>query len=65
MTAFGTVDILINSAGLISRGPTIDAQKSEWQKLLDTNLVGVLRACQIFGRRVDACCKQGMDEFST
>lgn len=52
MATFENVDILINSAGLISRGPTIDSQESEWQKLLDTNLMGVLRACQIFGRRM-------------
>jgi NAD(P)-dependent dehydrogenase (short-subunit alcohol dehydrogenase family) len=49
---FGGVDILVNSAGLISRGPTIDSPESEWQKILDTNLMGVLRACQIFGRHM-------------
>jgi NAD(P)-dependent dehydrogenase (short-subunit alcohol dehydrogenase family) len=52
MGAFGNVDILINSAALISRGSTIESQESEWQKLLDTNLTGVLRACQIFGRHM-------------
>jgi NAD(P)-dependent dehydrogenase (short-subunit alcohol dehydrogenase family) len=52
MSAFGQVDILVNSAGLITRQPTIESSESEWQKVLDTNLMGVLRACQIFGRQM-------------
>ena len=48
--AFGKVDILVNSAGLIKRGPTMDSSESDWHRILDTNLMGVLRACQIFGR---------------
>lgn len=48
--AFGKVDILVNSAGLIKRGPTMDSAESDWHRILDTNLMGVLRACQIFGR---------------
>jgi NAD(P)-dependent dehydrogenase (short-subunit alcohol dehydrogenase family) len=50
--AFGSVDILVNSAGRITRGPTIDSIESEWNEILDTNLLGVLRACQIFGRHM-------------
>jgi NAD(P)-dependent dehydrogenase (short-subunit alcohol dehydrogenase family) len=50
--AFGSVDILVNSAGRIKRGPTIDSTESEWTEILDTNLMGVLRACQIFGRHM-------------
>jgi NAD(P)-dependent dehydrogenase (short-subunit alcohol dehydrogenase family) len=48
--AFGKVDILVNSAGRIKRGPTMDSSESDWHRILDTNLMGVLRACQIFGR---------------
>jgi len=50
--SFGSVDILVNSAGLIVRGPTIDSSESQWQKVLDTNLMGVLRGCQVFGRHM-------------
>ncbi len=50
--AFGKVDILVNSAGRIKRGPTIDSSESDWHGILDTNLMGVLRACQIFGRHM-------------
>jgi NAD(P)-dependent dehydrogenase (short-subunit alcohol dehydrogenase family) len=49
---FGKVDILVNSAGRISRGATIDSSESDWQEILDTNLMGVLRACQVFGRHM-------------
>jgi NAD(P)-dependent dehydrogenase (short-subunit alcohol dehydrogenase family) len=48
--AFGSVDILVNSAGRIKRGPSMDSPERDWQEILDTNLMGVLRACQIFGR---------------
>jgi len=50
LEAFGKVDILVNSAGRIKRGPTMESSESEWHEILDTNLMGVLRACQIVGR---------------
>ena len=46
---FGKVDILINSAGKIKRAPTLTFPEDEWQSILDTNLTGTLRACQVFG----------------
>jgi NAD(P)-dependent dehydrogenase (short-subunit alcohol dehydrogenase family) len=46
---FGKVDILINCAGRTQRRPTLEVDDSEWQSILDTNLTGTLRACQIFG----------------
>jgi NAD(P)-dependent dehydrogenase (short-subunit alcohol dehydrogenase family) len=45
----GKVDILINCAGKIKRGPTLTFPEDQWQDILDTNLTGTLRACQIFG----------------
>jgi NAD(P)-dependent dehydrogenase (short-subunit alcohol dehydrogenase family) len=48
--AFGKVDILINSAGRTKRAPTIDFPEEDWNAILETNLTGTLRACQIFGR---------------
>jgi NAD(P)-dependent dehydrogenase (short-subunit alcohol dehydrogenase family) len=49
---FGQVDILINSAGKTRRTPTLDVTDDEWNDILDTNLTGILRACQIFGRHM-------------
>jgi NAD(P)-dependent dehydrogenase (short-subunit alcohol dehydrogenase family) len=47
--AFGKVDILINSAGFNQRNPTLKLSEADWNRLLDTNLTGILRTCQIFG----------------
>ena len=47
---FGKADILVNCAGKIKRAPTLDFPEDEWQSILDTNLTGTLRACQIFGK---------------
>jgi NAD(P)-dependent dehydrogenase (short-subunit alcohol dehydrogenase family) len=49
---FGTVDILVNCAGIIKRAPTLDFSEEEWANILNTNLTGTLRACQIFGRHM-------------
>jgi NAD(P)-dependent dehydrogenase (short-subunit alcohol dehydrogenase family) len=47
---FGKVDILINCAGMIKRAPTLTFPEEEWRTIMDTNLTGTLRACQIFGK---------------
>jgi NAD(P)-dependent dehydrogenase (short-subunit alcohol dehydrogenase family) len=46
---FSKVDILINCAGKIKRMPSLAMEEKEWADILDTNLTGTLRACQIFG----------------
>lgn len=48
--SLGHVDILVNAAGSTLKTPTLDCPEEEWQRILDTNLTGVLRACQVFGR---------------
>jgi NAD(P)-dependent dehydrogenase (short-subunit alcohol dehydrogenase family) len=47
---FGKVDILVNCAGIIKRTPTIDIPEEDWNNIINTNLTGTLRACQVFGR---------------
>ena len=47
--AFGKVDILVNCAGKIKRAPTVDFPEELWADIMDTNVTGTLRACQIFG----------------
>jgi NAD(P)-dependent dehydrogenase (short-subunit alcohol dehydrogenase family) len=47
---FGKVDVLLNSAGMTRRTPTLQVSETEWNQILETNLTGTLRACQIFGR---------------
>jgi NAD(P)-dependent dehydrogenase (short-subunit alcohol dehydrogenase family) len=50
--AFGKVDVLVNSAGYNQRAPTLDFPEADWNRLLETNLNGTLRACQVFGRHM-------------
>jgi NAD(P)-dependent dehydrogenase (short-subunit alcohol dehydrogenase family) len=50
--AFGKVDILINSAGKTRRIPTLDVTDADWNDIMETNLTGLLRACQVFGRHM-------------
>ena len=52
MKEWGSVDILVNSAGTTKRAPTLDVSQSDWDSILDTNLNGTLRSCQIFGRHM-------------
>jgi NAD(P)-dependent dehydrogenase (short-subunit alcohol dehydrogenase family) len=52
LKSFGKVDILVNSAGRTKRAPTIDFSEKDWNDILETNLTGILRACQIFGRHM-------------
>ncbi len=49
LESFGHVDILVNCAGKTKRAPTLTFPEDQWQDILDTNLTGTLRACQIFG----------------
>jgi NAD(P)-dependent dehydrogenase (short-subunit alcohol dehydrogenase family) len=52
LKGFNKVDILINCAGRIKRAPTLTFPEDEWQAILDTNLTGTLRACQVFGKHM-------------
>ena len=49
IAAFGKIDILVNSAGITKRAPSHNFSEADWNRILETNLTGVLRACQIFG----------------
>jgi len=49
VSSFGKVDILVNSAGRTKKAPTIDFSEQDWNAILETNLTGILRACQVFG----------------
>ena len=49
---FGHVNILVNSAGITKKAPTLEVSDGEWGRILDTNLSGTLRACQVFARKM-------------
>jgi NAD(P)-dependent dehydrogenase (short-subunit alcohol dehydrogenase family) len=48
----GKVDILVNCAGINQRAPTLEFSEADWNRLLDINLNGTLRACQVFGHHM-------------
>jgi NAD(P)-dependent dehydrogenase (short-subunit alcohol dehydrogenase family) len=50
VAAFGRVDILVNSAGITKRIPTLNCPEELWQSIMNVNLNGTLRTCQIFGK---------------
>ena len=50
LAGFGRVDIVVNCAGKTRRTPTLEVSEAEWNDILETNLTGTLRGCQIFGR---------------
>ena len=52
LAAFGKVDILVNAAGITKRAPTLSYPEEDWNRILDTNLTGTLRTCQVFGRHM-------------
>jgi NAD(P)-dependent dehydrogenase (short-subunit alcohol dehydrogenase family) len=49
---FGKVDILINCAGITKRAPTLDFPDELWNQILEVNLTGTLRGCQVFGKHM-------------
>lgn len=45
----GRADILVNGAGVNSPTPFLEITDEEFHRIIDTNVVGLMRACQIFG----------------
>jgi NAD(P)-dependent dehydrogenase (short-subunit alcohol dehydrogenase family) len=52
VATLGKVDIMVNSAGRTKRGATLDFAEEDWNAIIETNLTGTLRACQVFGRHM-------------
>ena len=48
LARFGHVDVLLNAAGQTFRQPTAEVTEEAWNRLMDVNLTGTLRACQSF-----------------
>jgi len=48
--ALGSVDILINNAGVTRRAPAVDYSIADWDDVIATNLTSVFRLCQSAAR---------------
>jgi len=53
---FDRIDILVNSAGVIDRGPVEDFSETQYDYIMDINLKGVFFCCQLVGKEM---IKQG------
>jgi NAD(P)-dependent dehydrogenase (short-subunit alcohol dehydrogenase family) len=49
LESFGRLDTMVYAAGTTKRVATLQMEEADWQRILDTNLTGMLRACQVFG----------------
>ncbi len=49
LSRFDKVDILVNCAGRTKRGPTLDFPEEDWNAIMECNVTGSLRGCQVFG----------------
>jgi NADP-dependent 3-hydroxy acid dehydrogenase YdfG len=47
-SAFGRVDLVVNNAGVMIPQPITDGPIEDWQKMIDTNVVGLLRVLRAF-----------------
>lgn len=43
---WGGVDVVINNAGIFCRKPVLALEVGDWQRVLDVNLLGVVRSCR-------------------
>lgn len=48
----GSIDILVNSAGVHLKKPTLDVTDEEWEAVIDTNLTGTFRVSRAVGRKM-------------
>jgi NADP-dependent 3-hydroxy acid dehydrogenase YdfG len=48
-SAFGSVHVVCNNAGVAPGGPMLDATASEWRWIVDVNILGVANGIRTFG----------------
>lgn len=56
---FGTVDVLVNNAGIYSKEPVVEVTEDQWDHVMDANLKSVFFACQWFFRHHIAAGTRG------
>jgi len=49
---FGSIDILVNSAGVHLKKPTIEVSDDEWDTVIETNLTGTFRVARAVARKM-------------
>ena len=46
----GVPDVVVNNAGIAVAGSFLDTGPDDWQRIVDINLMGVVRGCRLFAR---------------
>jgi NAD(P)-dependent dehydrogenase (short-subunit alcohol dehydrogenase family) len=52
LEALGRLDIMVYAAGTTKRVPTLQMDEADWQRIMDTNITGMFRACKVFGEHM-------------
>ncbi|TXS40799.1 SDR family oxidoreductase [Streptomyces sp. uw30] len=58
-TAYGPVDLVVNNAGVMLGNPVEAGRLDEWQRMIDTNVTGVLRVIRAFTGDLVAAAADG------
>jgi NAD(P)-dependent dehydrogenase (short-subunit alcohol dehydrogenase family) len=56
---FGTLDVVVNNAGIVTRGPALDMAEGAFEAVLDTNLRGVWQVSRAAARQWRAAGRGG------
>ena len=56
---FGTVDVLVNNAGIYPNSPFLELAEAEWDAVFDTNVKGVYLLSQVVAKRMIATGVKG------
>ena len=57
--AYGAVDLVVNNAGVMLGNPVEAGRLDEWQRMIDTNVTGVLRVVRAFTDDLVAAAAEG------
>lgn len=49
---WGSIDILVNGAGINAPTPFLDIDLQEWQDIIDVHMTGTMLGCQVFGEHM-------------
>ncbi len=59
LNSFGTLDLLVNNAGILLRKPVVDITREEWNSVIDVNLTGTFFMSQQMGRHLIGAQRKG------
>ncbi|CAL9627587.1 putative oxidoreductase [Actinosynnema sp. ALI-1.44] len=58
-TAYGRADLVVNNAGVMLANPITAGRADEWQRMIDTNITGVLNVTNAFTQDLTATAAEG------